>query len=155
MAIQCEMAKGSVLLWTGATLHAGGSNSTDAVRKSVLSGYVCSWLRSEHRFWAHAPLLELAQKGRQGNEQTPEISDDLYDLLGFGPHDGSAPGGGGAARDGWTNPRSQHYYLGRTQEQAAEERDPSKYDGWNYSEVYYEGPGAGLQRRKKGDEATE
>ena len=53
MAIQCEMAKGSVLLWTGATLHAGGSNSTDAVRKSVLSGYVCSWLRSEHRFWAH------------------------------------------------------------------------------------------------------
>ena len=75
-------------------------------------------------------------------------------LLGFGPHDGSAPGGGGAARDGWTNPRSQHYYLGRTQEQAAEERDPSKYDGWNFNEVYYEGPGAGLQRRKKSDEAT-
>ena len=79
------MAKGSVLLWTGATLHAGGSNSTDAVRKSVLSGYVCSWLRSEHRFWAHAPLLELAQKGRQGNEQTPEISDELYNVSAAAP----------------------------------------------------------------------
>ena len=92
--------------------------------------------KPEHRFWAHAPLRELVSQRHESGER--ELSAELCDLLGFGPTDGSAPGGGGAPRDGWTSPRSQHYYLGRTQEQAMEQRDPGRYDGAAFSERYYE-----------------
>ena len=52
-------------------------------------------LRSEHRFWAYRPLYEMATAPGRGGLSAP-----LCDLLGFGPTDGSAPGGGGAPRDG-------------------------------------------------------
>ena len=162
VSISCVMPKGSVLLWTGGTLHAGGANATEVERKSLLSGYVCSWLRSEHRFWAFDPLRDLV-KNRERHDNPgagaaadttepgevtsggiddggidPPLTDELCDLLGFGPTDGTAPGGGGAPRDGWSSPRSQHYYLGRTQEQAVSQRDPQRYDGAAFFERYYE-----------------
>eukprot|EP01047_Picozoa_sp_COSAG01_P055891 COSAG01_NODE_6275_length_3759_cov_249.376606_1_plen_57_part_10 len=55
-----------MLLWAGATLHAGGANRTQAVRKSLLTGYVCSWLLPEHRFWAHGPLYDAALRDTGG-----------------------------------------------------------------------------------------
>lgn len=135
-SIQCVMPKGSVLIWAGATLHAGGANATQHTRRSLLTGYICGWLRSEHRFWAYRPLRDLVNQRQQNGDG--ELSAELCDLLGFGPTDGSAPGGGGAPRDGWTSPRSQHYYLGRTQEQSRDQRDTNKYDGAGFFERYYE-----------------
>eukprot|EP01051_Picozoa_sp_SAG22_P016657 SAG22_NODE_2395_length_2620_cov_1.102737_2_plen_172_part_00 len=72
------------------------ANATGATRKSLLTGYVSGWLLPEHRFWAHRPLYEAATKGDAESVAvgwTPELAD----LLGFGPTDGSAPGGGAAA----------------------------------------------------------
>lgn len=143
------MPKGSVLLWAGGTLHAGGANTTQHTRKSLLTGYVCGWLRSEHRFWAYEPLRELVNRRQQAGDSASDsgLSAELCDLLGFGPTDGSAPGGGGPPRDGWTSPRSQHYYLGKTQEQSREQRDTRKYDGAGFFERYYEveDPSAGAR----------
>ena len=79
-----------------------------------------------------------------------ENTSELLDLLGLGPTDGTAPGGGGSLRAGAPNfsaPRSNHYYLERTQEQAKSDRDSTKFDGWNFNETYYakaDGSGATL-----------
>ena len=49
MQLHVTMPKGSALMFTGSTLHAGGANEADDPRRSVLIGYQLGWLRPEHK----------------------------------------------------------------------------------------------------------
>ena len=52
--LKVGMPRGSVLIFTGGMVHAGGQNTTDTKRKSVLTGYQLGWLRPENKFHACA-----------------------------------------------------------------------------------------------------
>ena len=67
-----EMPAGSVLLYTGALYHGGGSNRSDAVRKGINITYALSWLRQEENQYLTVPQ-DLAR----------ELPDDLLRLLGY------------------------------------------------------------------------
>ena len=55
-----EMAKGSVLFYTGSLYHGGGANRSDAVRYGVNITYNASWLRQEENQYLSVPL-EIAR----------------------------------------------------------------------------------------------
>lgn len=50
-----EMAKGSVLLYTGSLYHGGGANRSDAVRCGVNITYNVAWLRQEENQYLTVP----------------------------------------------------------------------------------------------------
>ena len=51
-----EMAKGSVLLYTGSLYHGGGANRSDAVRVGVNITYNLAWLRQEENQYLSVPF---------------------------------------------------------------------------------------------------
>jgi ectoine hydroxylase-related dioxygenase (phytanoyl-CoA dioxygenase family) len=51
-----EMAKGSVLFYTGALYHGGGANRSDATRYGINITYNVSWLRQEENQYLAVPL---------------------------------------------------------------------------------------------------
>jgi ectoine hydroxylase-related dioxygenase (phytanoyl-CoA dioxygenase family) len=51
-----EMAKGSVLFYTGSLYHGGGANRSDAVRVGVNITYNLAWLRQEENQYLSVPL---------------------------------------------------------------------------------------------------
>jgi hypothetical protein len=53
--VQAEMPKGSVVLYTGRTIHGGGENSSDAVRTGLNIDYVLGWLRQEENQYLSVP----------------------------------------------------------------------------------------------------
>jgi ectoine hydroxylase-related dioxygenase (phytanoyl-CoA dioxygenase family) len=55
-----EMAKGSVLFYTGALYHGGGANRSDATRYGINITYNVSWLRQEENQYLAVPL-EIAR----------------------------------------------------------------------------------------------
>lgn len=50
--IQATMSAGSVLVWTGRTLHGGGANHTDGRRLGLVTEYVAGWLRPHENIQA-------------------------------------------------------------------------------------------------------
>jgi ectoine hydroxylase-related dioxygenase (phytanoyl-CoA dioxygenase family) len=50
-----EMPRGSVVLYTGRTVHGGGANRTDAWRTGVNVDYVLGWLRQEENQYLSVP----------------------------------------------------------------------------------------------------
>ena len=54
-ATQAVMPKGSVCLFTGSTLHAGGANRTGGRRVGMLIGYVLGWLAQEQNMYVTVP----------------------------------------------------------------------------------------------------
>jgi len=67
-----EMAAGSVLVYTGTVLHAGGTNVTDTNRLGVLLHYTLSWLRQEENQYLSCPP-EIAK----------DLSPELRALIGY------------------------------------------------------------------------
>lgn len=67
-----EMARGSVLLYTGSLYHGGGANRSDGVRTGLNLTYAVSWLRQEENQYLTTPL-EVAR----------ELPDDLLRLMGY------------------------------------------------------------------------
>jgi ectoine hydroxylase-related dioxygenase (phytanoyl-CoA dioxygenase family) len=55
-----EMAKGSVLFYTGSIYHGGGANRSDATRCGINITYSISWLRQEENQYLSVPL-EIAR----------------------------------------------------------------------------------------------
>ena len=55
-----EMARGSVLLYTGSVYHGGGANRTSATRCGINITYNLSWLRQEENQYLATPL-EIAR----------------------------------------------------------------------------------------------
>jgi ectoine hydroxylase-related dioxygenase (phytanoyl-CoA dioxygenase family) len=51
-----EMAKGSVLFYTGSVYHGGGSNRSDVTRCGINLTYSLSWLRQEENQYLSVPL---------------------------------------------------------------------------------------------------
>lgn len=95
------MPRGSVLIFVGGMVHAGGTNDTDVKRKSFLTGYQLGairgvfaqsdlvdfllvltfgvntgWLRPENKFFAYKPLHDAVIAG--------QFSDETAKLLGHG-----------------------------------------------------------------------
>ena len=83
-SIPAEMAAGSVLLFSGKTIHGGGANHTsDQWRHALHVGYLLGWLRPEeaHAFAVPAPVGAALPRRAQ-------------ELLGFAEYN-PAPHGGG------------------------------------------------------------
>lgn len=54
--IPAEMARGSVLFYTGSLYHGGGANRSEAVRRGVNLTYAVSWLRQEENQYLSVPF---------------------------------------------------------------------------------------------------
>jgi ectoine hydroxylase-related dioxygenase (phytanoyl-CoA dioxygenase family) len=78
-----EMPAGSAVVYTGGTIHAGGSNVTDIPRRGAHLSYCLGWLRTEENNYLSTPPEVAAKLPRQAQE-----------LLGYAVHD-SIPRGGG------------------------------------------------------------
>ena len=78
-----EMPAGSAVVYTGGTIHAGGSNVTDIPRRGAHMSYCLGWLRTEENNYLSTPPEVAARLPRQAQE-----------LLGYAVHD-SIPRGGG------------------------------------------------------------
>ncbi|QUT05633.1 phytanoyl-CoA dioxygenase family protein [Sphingobium phenoxybenzoativorans] len=69
------MPPGSALVWLGSTLHGGGANLTDTVRRAVIVGYTLGWLRSfENQYLVYPP--DIART----------FDPDLAALVGYAQH---------------------------------------------------------------------
>lgn len=53
--VPAEMPRGSVVLYTGRTVHGGGANATEDVRVGVNVDYVLGWLRQEENQYLSVP----------------------------------------------------------------------------------------------------
>jgi ectoine hydroxylase-related dioxygenase (phytanoyl-CoA dioxygenase family) len=78
-----EMPAGSAVVYTGGTLHAGGSNATEVPRRGAHLSYCLGWLRTEENNYLAVPPAIAAGLPRQAQE-----------LLGYAVHDGISRGGG-------------------------------------------------------------
>lgn len=122
-ATQICMPRGSVVIFTGSTLHGGGANRDGGWRRSALIGYQLGWLRQEHKFFA----------SREVYNRVHELSPRMQKLLGF---DGVADQGHDELR---CEPGS-YAYLSRTPGQVAEQRDSARHSGADTDEPFYHGP---------------
>jgi ectoine hydroxylase-related dioxygenase (phytanoyl-CoA dioxygenase family) len=77
------MRAGSAVVYTGGTIHAGGSNTTSISRRGAHLSYCLGWLRTEENNYLAVPPAIAATLPRQAQE-----------LLGYAVHD-SIPRGGG------------------------------------------------------------
>jgi ectoine hydroxylase-related dioxygenase (phytanoyl-CoA dioxygenase family) len=111
--VPAEMARGSVLVYSGSVHHGGGANTTDAVRVGVNLTYARSWLRQEENQYLAVPM-EVART----------LDDDLLRLLGFtlGAY---ALGYVGDGRDPLDIVRERGGHQGFTPPEAVRGSDPS------------------------------
>jgi ectoine hydroxylase-related dioxygenase (phytanoyl-CoA dioxygenase family) len=59
--VPAEMEPGDALLWLGSTLHGGGANVTDGVRRGVIVSYCPGWLRTfENQYLVYPPEVARA-----------------------------------------------------------------------------------------------
>jgi ectoine hydroxylase-related dioxygenase (phytanoyl-CoA dioxygenase family) len=78
-----EMPAGSAVIYSGGTIHAGGSNTTDVQRRGAHLSYCVGWLRTEENNYLAVPPDVAATLPRRAQE-----------ILGYAVHD-SIPRGGG------------------------------------------------------------
>jgi ectoine hydroxylase-related dioxygenase (phytanoyl-CoA dioxygenase family) len=84
VSVPAEMAAGSVLLFSGKTIHGGGANRTaDQWRQSLHIGYLLGWLRPEEAHAFSVPTSVGAALPRRAQE-----------LLGFAEYNPRPHGGG-------------------------------------------------------------
>lgn len=70
--VQAVMPRGSVILYTGSVIHAGGENRSDAARIGMNITYSLAWLRQEENQFLSCPP-EVAR----------DLDPELADLLGY------------------------------------------------------------------------
>jgi ectoine hydroxylase-related dioxygenase (phytanoyl-CoA dioxygenase family) len=78
-----EMPAGSAVVYSGGTIHAGGSNITDIPRRGAHLSYTLGWLRTEENNYLVVPPAVAATLPRRAQE-----------LLGYAVHDSIGRGGG-------------------------------------------------------------
>jgi len=71
-AVPAEMPRGSVVLYTGRTVHGGGANTTDRWRTGINVDYVLGWLRQEENQYLSIPI-----------EVVRELPERMQRLLGY------------------------------------------------------------------------
>lgn len=70
-----ELDPGDVLIFLGSTLHSGGANETEQVRRGIVMSYCLGWLRSyENQFLCYPPDI--------AKNFNPEV----LDLIGYSQH---------------------------------------------------------------------
>ena len=69
---RAEMARGSVMLYTGSVFHGAGANQSDSDRIGMNITYSLAWLRQEENQYLSCPP-EIAKT----------LSPELQDLLGY------------------------------------------------------------------------
>lgn len=73
--IQAEMKKGSVLIYRGSLIHAGGANNSSAPRPGLVFGYNLGWLRqAENQYLAYPP------------EVAKYLPPEVQNLIGYAVH---------------------------------------------------------------------
>jgi ectoine hydroxylase-related dioxygenase (phytanoyl-CoA dioxygenase family) len=77
------MPAGSAVVYTGGTIHAGGSNTTETSRRGAHLSYCLGWLRTEENNYLAVPPSIASKLPRQAQE-----------LLGYAVHDSISRGGG-------------------------------------------------------------
>jgi ectoine hydroxylase-related dioxygenase (phytanoyl-CoA dioxygenase family) len=70
--VPAEMPAGSIVLYTGRTVHGGGANTTDTARVGINIDYALGWLRQEENQYLSVPL-EVAR----------ELPEDIQRLMGY------------------------------------------------------------------------
>ena len=70
--LPAEMPAGSIVLYTGRTVHGGGANTTDETRIGVNIDYALGWLRQEENQYLSVPL-DVAR----------ELPEDIQRLMGY------------------------------------------------------------------------
>ena len=70
--VPAEMPAGSIVLYTGRTVHGGGANTADSRRVGINIDYALGWLRQEENQYLSVPL-EVAR----------ELPEDIQRLMGY------------------------------------------------------------------------
>jgi ectoine hydroxylase-related dioxygenase (phytanoyl-CoA dioxygenase family) len=70
--VPAEMPAGSIVLYTGRTVHGGGANTTDAARVGINVDYALGWLRQEENQYLSVPI-DVAR----------ELPEDIQRLMGY------------------------------------------------------------------------
>lgn len=70
--VQAEMSKGSVLLYTGSVLHAGGANQSSEPRLGLNLTYCLAWLRQQENQYLSCPP-----------HVAKDLDEELQELLGY------------------------------------------------------------------------
>jgi ectoine hydroxylase-related dioxygenase (phytanoyl-CoA dioxygenase family) len=78
-----EMPAGAAVIYLGSTIHAGGHNRSDQLRKAIHLSYVVGWLRQEENTVLATPPDVARRLPRRAQE-----------LVGYAMHDGTAFGAG-------------------------------------------------------------
>jgi ectoine hydroxylase-related dioxygenase (phytanoyl-CoA dioxygenase family) len=66
--VAAEMPRGSVVLYTGRTVHGGGANTSDRWRTGVNVDYVLGWLRQEENQYLSVPIEIVRQLPKRVQE---------------------------------------------------------------------------------------
>jgi len=82
-AVPAEMAPGSVLLFSGKTVHAAGANRTSSARHGLHLSYCLGWLRTGENHQLAVP-----------EHTARRLPAGVRKLLGFAQYDPAATGGG-------------------------------------------------------------
>ena len=95
--VPAEMAPGSVLLFSGRTVHAAGANHTGSARHGLHVSYVLGWLRTEENHQLAVP------------EHTARtLPSTVRKLLGFEQYDPAASGGARLGLVDWEDPARRY-----------------------------------------------
>jgi ectoine hydroxylase-related dioxygenase (phytanoyl-CoA dioxygenase family) len=70
--VPAAMPQGSIVLYTGRTVHGGGANTTDAPRIGINVDYALGWLRQEENQYLSVPL-----------DVVRELPEDIQRLMGY------------------------------------------------------------------------
>ena len=70
--VPAEMPAGSIVLYTGRTVHGGGANTTDTARVGINIDYALGWLRQEENQYLSVPL-----------EVAKELPENIQRLMGY------------------------------------------------------------------------
>jgi ectoine hydroxylase-related dioxygenase (phytanoyl-CoA dioxygenase family) len=75
--VAAEMTAGSAIYYLGKTLHGGGPNQTDQMRRALFLGFSLGWLRTKENFFISTPI-----------EAVKEMPKRVQQLLGYETHGG-------------------------------------------------------------------
>jgi ectoine hydroxylase-related dioxygenase (phytanoyl-CoA dioxygenase family) len=96
-AVPAEMAPGSVLLFSGRTVHGAGANRTSSARHGLHLSYALGWLRTEENHQLSVPEHVAAR-----------LPQPVRKLLGFEQYDPAASGGGRLGLVDWEDPARRY-----------------------------------------------
>jgi hypothetical protein len=75
--VAAEMPAGSAIYYLGKTLHGGGPNTTDTMRRALFLGFSLGWLRTKENFFISTPI-----------EAVRDMPERVQELLGWETHGG-------------------------------------------------------------------